>query len=75
MILLSSGALVNVTAFPNWLKVDMGLSVPQFRSLRSYELSLVISQSKASLGLKQVISFSDFTCLLPYGGESPSAVL
>lgn len=65
MILLSSGALVNVTAFPNWLKVDMGLQCsPLQLSLRFYEPLVVISQSKASiLGIKWVVSFSDFTCL------------
>lgn len=64
MILLSSGALVNVTAFPNWLKVYMGLQCsPVQLSLRSYEPLQGISQSKSCLGLKQVVSFSDFTCL------------
>lgn len=38
MILLSSGALVNETVFPGWLKVDMGLREGVLQSLRSYVL-------------------------------------
>lgn len=71
MILLSSGALVNVTAFPNCLKGVMGLQCsPVQLSLRSYESLVVISQSKAfSLGLKHVFGFSDFTCLFHMVGN------